>query len=262
MVIGSGRPVASATAVPASANRKPPWVLPRTSQPSGISPLNRCDSNRASDGVCPLGTTAQSCSNIPVRQHSTGGSVQPVTSENSPFTTAATQGASAEVVVIVGNPQANSRTRAVGELVGRKVASLTSHPEDVLVVDLADLGPSLLGWGDPTVGYLKEAMVNAQLLVVVSPTFKATYTGLLKLFLDQIERDELGGVTTIPVMTGASAEHSLAVEMQLRPVLVEIGASCPTRGVYLHGEQINNPGPAIDAWFDRNEAPLGRIVFT
>lgn len=184
-----------------------------------------------------------------------------MTSERSPFTTAATHGDSAAVVVIVGNPQPGSRTRAVGESVGRRVATLTTHPDDVLVVDLADLGPSLLGWGDPTVVRLKEAIMAAQLLVVASPTFKATYTGLLKLFLDQIGSDELGGVTTIPVMTGGSADHALAVEMQLRPVLVEIGASCPTRGLYLHGEQIDNPAPHVDAWFARNEAPLGRIVF-
>lgn len=187
--------------------------------------------------------------------------VHTVTSETSPFSTAATSGASAAVVVIVGNPSPGSRTRTIGELVGKKVAALTSHPDDVLVVDLADLGPSLLGWGDPTIKHLIGAMINAQATVVVSPTYKASYTGLLKLFLDQIGQDELGGVTTIPVMTGGSAAHSLAVDTQLRPVLVEIGASMPTRGLYLHGAQIDSPEAAIDDWFALAESTLDRIIW-
>ena len=84
-------------------------------------------------------------------------------------------------------------------------------------------------------------------LVVASPTYKAAYTGLLKLFLDQFAHDELGGLTTVPMMTGGSADHALAVDVHLRPVLVEIGASCPTRGLFVFGPAVDDPAPTIDA---------------
>ena len=77
--------------------------------------------------------------------------------------------------------------------------------------------------------------------MVASPTYKAAYTGLLKLFLDQFDHDELAGVPTVALMTGGSPAHALAVEVHLRPVLVEIGASLPTRGVFLAGPEVDDP---------------------
>lgn len=132
-------------------------------------------------------------------------------------------------VVVVGNPKRQSRTRAAAELVVQK---LTGAPPEH-VIDVVDLGAGLLSWGDPTVAEAKEIVKAADLLVVASPTFKATYTGLLKLFLDQFGAGELGQVTTFPLMLGGSYAHALAPELTLRPVLVEIGASCPAPSLYL-----------------------------
>lgn len=132
-------------------------------------------------------------------------------------------------VVVVGNPKPMSRTRAAAELIAEKLTGVP--PEHV--IDVVDLGAGLLGWGDPKVAEAKAIVTAADSLIVASPTFKATYTGLLKLFLDQFGAGELGQVTTFPVMLGGSYMHALAPELTLRPVLVEIGASCPAPGLYL-----------------------------
>jgi FMN reductase len=132
-------------------------------------------------------------------------------------------------VVVVGNPKPMSRTRSAAELVAEK---LTGAPPQH-VIDVVDLGVGLLGWGDPKVAEAKEIVKSADCLVVASPTFKATYTGLLKLFLDQFGAGELGQITTFPLMLGGSYAHALAPELTLRPVLVEIGASCPAPSLYL-----------------------------
>lgn len=97
-------------------------------------------------------------------------------------------------VVVVGNPKPKSRTRAAAELIVEKLTG--SAPEHV--VDVVDLGAGLLGWGDPKVAEAKDIVKSADFLVVASPTFKATYTGLLKLFLDQFGAGELGQKTTFP----------------------------------------------------------------
>ena len=56
---------------------------------------------------------------------------------------------------------------------------------------------------------------------------------MLKLFLDQFAGGTgLRDVVAIPLMLGGGPAHALAVETSLRPVLVEIGASCPTAGLY------------------------------
>ena len=100
-------------------------------------------------------------------------------------------------------------------------------------IDLADLGAGLLDPADAAVAAAVAAVEAAGLLVVASPTYKATYTGLLKLFLDRFPAGALAGVTAVPLMLGGDWRHSLAPEVHLKPVLAEIGASSPTRGLFL-----------------------------
>ena len=49
-------------------------------------------------------------------------------------------------------------------------------------------------------------------------------------------------------MVGAAPEHALAVEVHLRPVLVELGASMPTRGLYVLESQLGDLDAVLDAW--------------
>jgi FMN reductase len=128
----------------------------------------------------------------------------------------------------------------------RVAEGLGGAPPDV-VVDVVELGPGLLGWGDPTVTAAVESVQKADVAVVASPTFKATYTGLLKLFLDQIPTDGLAGVVAVPLMLGAGPAHALAPELLLKPVLVELGATCPTKGLYVVDTRYDDPA-AYDAW--------------
>jgi FMN reductase len=146
-------------------------------------------------------------------------------------------------IAVVGNPKPRSRTRAAAELV---VERLTGAPPDI-VVDVVDLGPGLLGWGDAAVGEAVEALTTAEVAVVASPTYKATYTGLLKLFLDQIGTGDLAGVVAVPLMLGAGPGHALAPDLLLKPVLVELGATTPTKGLYLLDKAWDSPGP-LDDW--------------
>jgi FMN reductase len=148
-------------------------------------------------------------------------------------------------VVVVGNPKPMSRTRTAAELVATKLSG--QAPKDV--IDVVDLGAGLLGWGDPNVAEAKEIVKTADFLVVASPTYKATYTGLLKLFLDQFGAGELGQIPTFALMLGGSPAHSLAPELTLRPVLVEIGASCPSPSLYLLDSDYET-SPALDGWLE------------
>ena len=138
--------------------------------------------------------------------------------------------------VVVGNPRPGSRTLAAARHVAREL----DGGEPGLVVDLATLGPALLDWQDPTVAALVAAVGEADLVVVASPTYKGTYTGLLKLFLDRFATDGLRGVA-VPLMLGAGPTHALAPEQSLRPVLTEIGASVPCRALYLMDSTYDDP---------------------
>lgn len=133
------------------------------------------------------------------------------------------------IAVVAGNPKPRSRTLAAALLVAEALAGAPP----AAAIDVVDLGPGLLGWGDPAVAAAIEQLQRADAVVVASPTFKASYSGLLKLFLDQVPANGLAGVCAVPLMLGAAEHHALAPELLLKPVLVELGATCPTRGLYV-----------------------------
>jgi FMN reductase len=159
--------------------------------------------------------------------------------------------------VIVGNPKPDSRTLRAAQLVAQQLA----HVPPVLVADLAKLGAELLGPDSEPVASLVRTLQEVDLLVVASPTYKGTFSGLLKLFLDQIAADALSAVVVIPLMLGAGPGHALAPEVFLKPVLAELGASCPTKALYLIDREWDDQA-VLDAWLKtarpRVLAALGR----
>jgi FMN reductase len=134
-----------------------------------------------------------------------------------------------KVAIVVGNPKAKSRTRSAAEAVAERITGRSAD----LVLDLADFGAALLDWKDTGVAEAVAAVQDSDLLVVATPTYKGSYTGLLKLFLDRFSAGSLARVTTVPLMLGGDWQHSLAPEVFLKPVLTELGASMPTRGLFL-----------------------------
>jgi FMN reductase len=150
------------------------------------------------------------------------------------------------VAVVVGNPKARSRTYLAAHLVAERLAG---HPPD-MSLDLTDLGPALLDWSDPGVAELVTAVQASDLVIFASPTYKAAYTGLLKLFLDRFGTGSLAGVTAVPLMLGGHWKHALAADLLLKPVLVELGATCPTAGLFLLDSEWDS-GPALDDWLVR-----------
>ncbi|HWI43124.1 MAG TPA: NAD(P)H-dependent oxidoreductase [Nocardioides sp.] len=147
--------------------------------------------------------------------------------------------------VVVGNPRPASRTLQAAGLVVRELTG--AEPE--LVVDLATVGAGLLDWADPEVGHLVEQVAAAELVVVASPTYKATYSGLLKLFLDRFAAGQLTGIT-VPLMLGGGPAHGLAPDVSLAPLLTHLGGIVPTGGLYVLDRQHDDPA-AYAAWLDR-----------
>jgi FMN reductase len=150
------------------------------------------------------------------------------------------------MAVVCGNPKPKSRTLEAALFVAER---LCGRVPDV-VLDLVDLGPGLLTWGDSAVGEAVESVRTCEVAIFASPTYKGTYTGLLKLFLDQFPSDGLADTTAFPVMLGAAMGHAMAPDLLLKPVLVELGASCPSRGLYLLETDYTSEA-IIDPWVAR-----------
>src|SRR6185369_10317040 len=161
-----------------------------------------------------------------------------------------------KIAVVTGNPKPASRTHGVALTVAGALAAAlpgaTTHP----VVDLAEHASRLFDFSDAELSRITAAAAAA---VFASPTYKASYTGMLKAFLDRYGSNGLAGVLAVPVMTGGWAGHTLAVEVHLRPVLVELGATVPARGLYVTEPELADVDAAIAGWAAA-AVPLIRVL--
>ncbi|PZU39454.1 MAG: NADPH-dependent FMN reductase [Microbacterium sp.] len=164
---------------------------------------------------------------------------------------------SLKVTIVVGNPKPLSRTRKVAELLVEKLLEPGSYTLDV--IDLADHTDQIFAWPSEKMAGLNARVAESDLAVFASPTYKATYTGLLKAFLDRYPANGLAGVTAIPVHTGADFSHAMGPTFTLSPLLVELGATVPGRGFYLALSQMDQLGEVVAAAAAEYAANLSRL---
>jgi FMN reductase len=144
---------------------------------------------------------------------------------------------SLRVTIVVGNPKPKSRTLRVAEILVEQL--LESGSYELEVIDLAEHTAEIFAWPSEEMAALNTRVAESALAVFASPTYKATYTGLLKAFLDRYPANGLSGVTAIPVLTGADLTHSMGPTVNLAPLLVELGAVVPGRGFYFVAGQMD-----------------------
>ena len=165
------------------------------------------------------------------------------------------------IVGISGSLSNPSRTTALVDLiVGRTAAAGAFAKRDV--VSIGDIAPSLGLALNPQqlpaeVGQAYAKLAAAEVIVVGTPVYKASYTGLLKHFFDLLDPKILAGRVAILAATGGSDHHSLVLEHQLRPLLSFFGVHTVPTTVYVKdsdfakeegGYRLDNP--AIDARVD------------
>jgi FMN reductase len=153
------------------------------------------------------------------------------------------------VVVVSGNPRAESHTAALAAALGTRVADLldAAPPE---VIDLADFGQTTLVPDDPAVAAALDTVLGADVLVVATPAQKGSYTGVMKVFLDRLPADGLSGQPVLTVATSAAPAQSEAADAALRAVLVELGARPVGPGLTATETQLTDPAGAIERYLD------------
>lgn len=137
------------------------------------------------------------------------------------------------IVTIVGSPSADSRTAAMTKTVA---GNLATQGFEVQSLNVRDLPAEDLLWGRATAPALKDALDlidRAHGVVVATPIYKAAYTGVLKAFLDLLPQFGLKGKIVLPLATGGSIAHVLALDYALRPVLSSLGAAHVVGGLFV-----------------------------
>lgn len=159
------------------------------------------------------------------------------------------------IVSVVGNPRPASRTHGLARTLTAELARALPGATTT-EVDLADLAPVLLARADVDVAAALEQVVAADVLIVASPTYKATYSGLLKVFLDRLGHRALAGAAAVPVLLGGAPNHELAVDVHLAPLLLELGASVPARGLFVLEAEVEDFWRTASDWAEQHAPAL------
>jgi len=128
------------------------------------------------------------------------------------------------IVTISGSPAAQSRS---AHLLGAAEALLRDSGLTVRRINVRDLPATPLLHADaahPALRAAVELVDNAQAVVIASPVYKVSFSGLLKTFLDLLPQTGLAGKIVLPIATGGSLAHLLALDYALKPVLSSLGA--------------------------------------
>jgi FMN reductase len=142
------------------------------------------------------------------------------------------------IVTITGSPSAGSRTAKLTEQVA---VSLRAQGFEVEGINVRALPPADLLHAQTESGPLAHAIglvERARGVVISSPVYKASYSGVLKAFLDLLPQFGLGGKVVLPLMTGGTVAHVLALDYALRPVLLALGAHHVVAGLFLLDKSI------------------------
>lgn len=145
------------------------------------------------------------------------------------------------IVSLLGSPSARSRSGALLAQLEARLALALDDEAAVRRVSLRELPAAALLGGDAAHAALAEAVAavaRARVLLVATPIYKAAYSGLLKVFLDLLPQDALRGKTVLPLATGGSAAHLLALDYALKPVLAALGARDIRDAIYATDAQL------------------------
>ena len=142
------------------------------------------------------------------------------------------------VLLIAGSASAPSRSTALLEAVGERLARRGARIDRLTVRDLPAQPLLLAEWSNAAIDRAVSQVAKAQVIVVSTPVYKAAYSGVLKVFIDLLAQNALKGKTVLPLATGGSPHHMLALDYALRPVLQSLAARHILPGVYATDSQI------------------------
>lgn len=167
---------------------------------------------------------------------------------------------STRLVVISAGLSVPSSTRLLADRLASAAVSAMHEPVELDVVELRPLAHALAdnlltGFAAGELAEAIETVRSADALIVVTPVFSASYSGLFKTFFDVLESDVLDGMPVLVAATAGTARHSLVLEHALRPLFTYLHAVVVPTGVFAASEDFGGPGLE-----DRIERAAGELA--
>jgi len=159
-----------------------------------------------------------------------------------------------------------STTRMLADRIAAAAAAAVGQPASVEVVNLREFAheitdAALAGFAAPRLHHVYDLVGEADALIVVVPTFKASYPGLFKSFIDAMEEDALIGKVVLLAATGGTARHSLVIDFALRPLFAHLQSVVVPTGVFASPHDWGSAGEsALQSRIERAARELASLL--
>ncbi|MEV0183907.1 FMN reductase [Streptomyces sp. NPDC050625] len=166
-----------------------------------------------------------------------------------------------KLVVVSAGLSVPSSTRLLADRLAAAVER--QAPVEIQVVELRELAVEIAhnftnGFPGRDLSAALDAVTEADGLIVVTPVFSASYSGLFKSFFDVLDKDALAGKPVLIAATGGTARHSLVLEHALRPLFAHLRAVVVPTGVYAASEDWGAEG--LPERIERAAEELARLM--
>ena len=167
------------------------------------------------------------------------------------------------VVAVSGSLTAPSRTTALVEAISEAFGR--ALPTESHLITLNSLGPHLAGALTrkelPAEAEAElQHIENADLLVVATPVYRASFTGLFKHLFDFVDQYALVDTPVLLAATGGSERHALIIEHQLRPLFGFFQSLALPVGVYAHDSDFTDYRISNEQLTERIEKAIARAL--
>ena len=144
-------------------------------------------------------------------------------------------------VITAGVTHPSSTRLLADRLTAATIAGLAPREVVVEVVDVRDIAHDvtnnvLTGFASPELQVRLDAITEADAVIVATPVYAASYSGLFKMLVDVLPEDALRDTPVLLGATGGTARHSLAIDHALRPLFAHLGALVAPVAVFAASE--------------------------
>lgn len=168
------------------------------------------------------------------------------------------------IVGFSGSLGVPSKTRSLVDLALAKASARFGG--SIESYDMTELLPSLItdagrqGALDAAGSGILEKIISADALVVGSPVYKGSYTGLFKHVFDLVDPSDLAGKPVLLTATGGGDKHALVIEHHLRPLFGFFEAATLATGVYAGAADFVDGKPASPALLSRLDRAVDQLA--
>ncbi len=143
-----------------------------------------------------------------------------------------------KAIIINGGYSVNSRLTGVQLEIEKRLHANKITYETITVHQLPAQDLITANFSSPSIIEHVKKVEVADIVIILTPVFKGSYSGILKTFLDLLPQKGLENKSVIPVAIGGSIAHLLSIEYALKPIVSILGASHVTSPVYVVDKQI------------------------